>query len=155
MLKFPWIVYFLLPMLLLIWIYKKKSYALKILISSLIIVGICDLVGFQLLKATFERPRPHHTDIGAIVRVPYAPKSYSFPSNHALNTAALAQNLAFYYPAAAPYFYLFALFMAYSRVYVGVHFPLDVIAGGIIGLLLAIFIRWVLFKKIKWLERAK
>ncbi len=148
LLKTPWIAYFLLPSLLLFWFYKKRSSIFRIIISSLIIVAFTDLIGYQGLKGSIKRPRPHHTDIGAIVRVPYAPKSYSFPSNHALNTTAIAQNLAYFYPAAAPYFYFFAFLIAYSRVYVGVHYPLDVIGGGIIGLFLAIFIRWVLLNKL-------
>lgn len=147
-LKYPIIAYILIPISLAIAFYKNKEKTGKVLLSTLVVVGISDFIGYQILKASFKRPRPHHTEIGSIVKVPYAPKSYSFPSNHALNSMAIAQNLAYYFPPLRPFLYFFALLMSYSRVYVGVHYPLDVLAGGIIGLLLAIFIRWMLLNRI-------
>jgi undecaprenyl-diphosphatase len=67
--------------------------------------------------------------------------SFSFPSNHAMNMFGEATLLALLYRRYALYFLTFAAIIAYSRVYTGVHYPLDVTCGAIFGIVcgLAIF----------------
>jgi undecaprenyl-diphosphatase len=51
--------------------------------------------------------------------------------------------LAFRAPRAAPAFFLLATAIAWSRVYVGVHYPLDVLGGAVLGVAIAIALRWL------------
>jgi membrane-associated phospholipid phosphatase len=62
----------------------------------------------------------------------------SFPSNHAVNASALATLAVLYRPRLWLPTTLLALVVGYSRVYVGVHYPLDVLAGGVLGIVVAL-----------------
>jgi undecaprenyl-diphosphatase len=57
--------------------------------------------------------------------------------------------LAFYVPRAAPALFLLAAAIAWSRVYVGVHYPLDVLGGAVLGVLLAIALRWLVAARLR------
>jgi undecaprenyl-diphosphatase len=70
------------------------------------------------------------------------PTTNSFPSGHAATSFACAATLAPFAPRhARPVLYLLAAAIAYSRVYVGVHYPLDVLGGAALGLLIATALR--------------
>src|SRR5262249_14985115 len=87
------------------------------------------------IKTAVDRPRPH---VHALVGVPDSP---SFPSGHAASSFACALMLARFAPRlAVPAFVLAALIPA-SRVYVGVHFPLDALGGAAVGLAVAAALR--------------
>jgi len=71
----------------------------------------------------------------------------SFPSNHAANITGLAIIFSAVYPKRNKWFYSLAGLIAFSRIYIGVHYPLDVLAGVIMGaiyawLLLTIWRKW-------------
>jgi undecaprenyl-diphosphatase len=83
------------------------------------------------------RPRPERAGEPVTMRAP-ANGAYGFPSNHAINMGAAASVLTVAYPAGAVVFALGAALIGYSRVYVGAHYPGDVLAG----LLLGIAIGW-------------
>jgi undecaprenyl-diphosphatase len=86
--------------------------------------ALSELVTNMFLKNYFARARPP----GAILT------DYSFPSGHATFAWALAVVLAAKEPRARYFFYILAILISLSRVYLGVHYPADVVAGCIVGL---------------------
>ncbi len=83
------------------------------------------------LKDLVERARPFvaHPQIDPL----YVVHSSSFPAGHAATAAAGATLLSYIAPRAMPGFILLAAAIAYSRVFVGVHYPGDVLAGALVG----------------------
>jgi undecaprenyl-diphosphatase len=92
------------------------------------------------LKRWFERARPPVADPlpESLVETP---ATYSFPSGHATVSFACATVLALAVPRLAVPLYALAVLISFSRVYVGVHFPLDVLAGAVLGIAIAIALR--------------
>jgi len=95
------------------------------------------------LKALFDRPRPplRYAEPKTLVHLPH---DASFPSGHAATSFAAATMLSFGFPPFAPFLYVLAAAVAFSRVYVGVHYPLDVLGGALLGALVAIALRLLL-----------
>lgn len=108
-------------------------------------VAVADLVANLLasaVKAAVGRARPSavHAYPKPLV---HAPLTGSFPSGHAATAFACATTLTFFLPRWAPAFFVLAAAIAWSRVYNGVHYPLDVLAGALLGVLVAIALRWL------------
>ena len=115
--------------------YRKRGFDI---IAVVFICGCCS----ELLKPVFMRPRPFAVMEQMAVLVA-APTTWSFPSGHAC--AAFAAALAYakgVKKLAAPA-YALAVLISFSRLYVGVHYPTDVIGGLVIGIGCACFARWV------------
>ena len=89
-----------------------------------------------LLKAWTDRDRPPlaNPDPEPLVRLP---ATGSFPSGHATVAFACATVIALAVPRLAPPLFALATLIAWSRVYVGVHYPLDALAGAALGVALA------------------
>ena len=88
----------------------------------------------QLLKNIVKRPRPGitHDDVNYVDD--YLVKDYqSFPSGHTTGAFATATVLSDQYPEYQPYFYTYATLVGLSRIYTGVHYPSDVLAGAFLG----------------------
>ena len=103
--------------------------------SLLIAVALADVAADSLagaLKAAtqVERPPLRYVHPKALVSLP---SGASFPSGHTATSFACATVLSFFVPRAAPAFYLLALAIGFSRIYVGVHWPLDVLGGIVLG----------------------
>jgi undecaprenyl-diphosphatase len=83
-------------------------------------------------KYLFNRARPYisDTEIAPLIKTP---SSSSFPSGHSATAAAGAISLSVIYPAFAPILLVAGLLVALSRIYLGVHYPIDVLAGLLIG----------------------
>jgi len=98
------------------------------------------------LKALIDRPRPplRYTEPKTLVPLPH---DASFPSGHAATSFAAATILSFAYPRLAPFLYLLAAAVAFSRVYVGVHYPLDVLGGAALGMLVAVALRFLVRRR--------
>ena len=84
-------------------------------------------------KYLFDRARPYiwDTEIAPLTKTP---SSSSFPSGHSATAAAGALTLSVLYPPFAPALVLAGVLVVLSRVYLGVHFPFDVLAGAAIGI---------------------
>jgi undecaprenyl-diphosphatase len=93
-----------------------------------------------VLKPLVHRARPDaRFEASQVASRP--PSSWSFPSGHASSSAAGALMLASAWPSARVAFWLLAIGISASRIYLGVHYPSDVLAGFLIGLLVAWFVR--------------
>jgi undecaprenyl-diphosphatase len=98
----------------------------EVIVETLAAVVLAEL-STDLLKFAIPRARP---DVHALVARPH---THSFPSGHAAIAFASATVLGAAVPRARPLLYVLAALVAWSRVYVGVHFPLDVAAGALLG----------------------
>lgn len=114
------------------WVWKGRRGAIKVIAVLALSIGLADFANHRLIKPLIHRPRPEKAGVAVILRTP-SHAGWSFPSNHAMNMGAGAAALSFAYPAWSPAFWLAALLIAYSRVYCGVHFPADVLAGLLLG----------------------
>ena len=140
--QFNWIPFFL---LLLYIIYKKigGKQTLYVLLFVAVLILITDQFT-NLVKYSFQRLRPcNNPDIHSVMRIVKSSKSFSFFSGHAANSMAAAM---FIYQLIKPYFkYTFLLFLwplifAYSRIYLGLHYPLDIFSGYVFGMLSGFFV---------------
>jgi undecaprenyl-diphosphatase len=109
---------------------RGRRAAVDGLASIAVTSGVVNLV----LKPWWRRRRP---DRGAyhvpIARQVDMPRSTSFPSGHAASAFAFASGVARELPVAAVPLQAAAALVAYSRVHTGVHYPIDVIAGAVVG----------------------
>ena len=109
---------------------QRGKLALTILIISL---SFTDAICAQILKPFFERIRPSHLNLEEVNLLISKGGKLSMPSNHAANMFSLALVLSYFYKKYKPLLLFLAILISFSRVYVGVHFPGDVIVGGCIG----------------------
>jgi undecaprenyl-diphosphatase len=121
---------------------KVKAFFFVLLIS----LGLADSISYHLLKKNIQRQRPAVSLSTAIVRAPFH-SNLSFPSNHAANSFAFASTLFLVFGNPAAIGFVIAALIAYSRVYCGVHWPLDVLAGAILGTTVAFLVHKLFSKK--------
>jgi undecaprenyl-diphosphatase len=117
---------------LIIWGGRKGRIAALLLVFA---IALADQITCSVLKPLVGRIRPCNALPADEVRLLVGRSSaYSFPSAHASNSFAMATVVAWRLPRVAPVAFTVAALVAYSRVYVGVHYPLDVIAGALLGM---------------------
>lgn len=99
-----------------------------------ICVGIADAICGHWLKPYFDRIRPCLGDCPSALATACGSK-YGFPSNHATNAMAMAVSSLFFVPnkLVKTILFILALLIGYSRAYLGVHYPGDVLAGFLFG----------------------
>jgi membrane-associated phospholipid phosphatase len=95
---------------------------------------LTDQLSGNLLKELIARPRPCHKLIQIHLLVDCG-VGFSMPSSHAANLFGQAALFSYHVRAARWYLILFASLVALSRIFVGVHYPFDVLAGGMLGFL--------------------
>jgi undecaprenyl-diphosphatase len=146
------------PLIAIVWlamVCSGRSRLRVLALALLVSVGLTDLVCGKVIKKAVGRLRPcalaQEGGIKCRLLLPLK-TSKSFPSNHAANTAAFAAAMIAMcgFKAGWP-FVIIAFLVGYSRIYVGVHFPLDVAAGWLIGSLFALAV--CRFIRYKWPEK--
>jgi undecaprenyl-diphosphatase len=132
----PWVTHLgstvaLILFILLSWILTRQ----KKIFGSLLLLGAIQSAVCYGLKFLVQRPRPFAVD-EAVSRVSGGGVEVidpSFPSAHTLNAFLMATLLASWFPRYRFPFFLIAAFIGWSRIYLGMHYPTDVIAGALIG----------------------
>ena len=118
------------------WVPRLRAPAWRVVLAVCLAQALVDWA----VKPIIARPRPFVADTRARV-VGYHPETYSFPSGHTTTSFAAATVLAFALTRRrAALTWALALAVAFSRVYIGVHYPLDVGVGALIGVLIGILV---------------
>jgi len=117
-------------------LWRERVRGVIFLIFAVITLTITDQFSSHLLKEWVGRIRPCYA-LESVHLLTDCNTSYSFPSSHAVNIFAAAFFLSQPLRKVSPLFYAIAAVVGYSRVYIGIHYPLDVIGGAGIGLLIA------------------
>lgn len=145
--RFIWIPLFLFILFLFFYQTRRKEAILVTLFFILLFV-VTDQVSSSLFKPLFERYRPtHHPDFKDMVDTVngYRGGRYGFISGHATNSFGLALflSLVFRNKLLTCCALLWALINSYTRVYLGVHFVSDIVAGMMVGSLIALLLFWL------------
>ena len=133
----------------LIYLILKDGRRAQITVIILIVsCGLADYSSASILKPFFERLRPSHEMLDGIRILMGKGGKYGFVSSHAANIFAAAVVLSYFYPKSKKMFFTIASMVAFSRVYIGVHYPGDIIFGGLLGygLAWAVLSLWVIIK---------
>jgi undecaprenyl-diphosphatase len=110
---------------------------IRFLVLAVVSVVVADAIGTHIFKYSFLRARPCIA-LEDVRRLVGCTKLPSFPSNHAVNASVLATLATLYMPRLWLPAAALAILVGYSRVYVGVHYPLDVLAGSLLGIAVAV-----------------
>jgi undecaprenyl-diphosphatase len=153
-----------LPLILLTGYYlnKKKPDSFRKFIAAVVIaliaVGISDLISSRIIKPLFERPRPCQVLDGLYFWKSKAQlwvltdgissykSSFSFVSSHASNSMAAAIIMSIFYRKLAVIFITVSILIGISRLYLGVHYPSDIVSGWFIGAVIGFLIYYVYIK---------
>ena len=100
--------------------------------GSFVVVMFISRYAYHFMKIFFERQRPMFSHEWVNV-IGFPLQSYSFPSGHSTIAFAWAVFMSVKHPRGRIYFLTIAVLVAFSRVYMGVHYPSDVVAGAILG----------------------
>ena len=135
------------PLYLIIVIYLFRNFGLKdgVRFIALIILAVCmsDFITSGIMKPYFQRLRPCHDFLSEMTLVGNCGGKYGFASSHAANSFALFFSIYRIFGKKHFWTYIllcWAIIVSYSRIYLGVHFPLDVLFGGLVGILISTFI---------------
>lgn len=128
-------VFYGLAMLLLFW--KGSSKQRWLIAASLLVLLLCDQLAAGLLKPMIGRFRPCHSidDLHLLINCSNA---FAMPSAHAANAFGQAALFATVFRNVRWQLYLLATIIALSRVFVGVHYPGDIMVGAFIGMLIGV-----------------
>jgi undecaprenyl-diphosphatase len=127
-------------------VFKQRTWGVLLSIGLLILMTDQSTSG--LMKPFFERLRPSHepTLEGMVHLVNgYSGGDFGFASSHAANTFGIAMFLSCLLKLEKPWIkwlFLWAAFVSYTRIYLGVHYPGDIIVGALIGVAFG----WLVFK---------
>lgn len=126
-------------------VFRKSGWRglLFVVIGVVILITCSDQLSSHVFKPVFHRLRPCHDPlIQDLVHLPngHCGGQYGFISSHACNTFALASFIALimnkFYKKIGLLMFIWAALVSYSRIYMGVHFPGDVLCGAAVGMIL-------------------
>ena len=130
--------YVITPAILLLFFFFFKKYkraGVTYFLFLALSVGVSDFIGGKV-KNVVLRPRPFTVaELNVTQRSPANP-DVSFYSNHASNMFTLATYTSSFFPGGKIFLFLLACLTGYSRMYVGVHYPSDVLVGALMGTLI-------------------
>ena len=160
--KTTWIPLYLLLIGLLVWRYRKPAMTsvkwlqkvpvcVVMIIAIAAAVGLSDFIASGILKDLVARPRPTRVpELEGVLHLVngYRSGQYGFVSSHAANTMAcgLLFSLIWRNKIATVGLMLWVAMNCYSRMYLGVHYPLDILGGLMVGVLMAVVAYQVLLK---------
>ncbi len=133
-----WIPLYIVLVGLIIYRYRSWKIVMAILLAFALAVGLSDFISSGILKPLVERLRPtHEPSLAPFLHIVngYKGGMYGFCSSHAANTLACALLFMFVYKnkITTSILIVWVAINSYSRIYLGVHYPTDIMAGWIIG----------------------
>ncbi|MDG3580792.1 phosphatase PAP2 family protein [Galbibacter pacificus] len=136
-----WIPLYIFILILVFKTYQKEPLRKSILLTLAVVLTTSLIT--SLVKAIIARTRPSgNSDLTELIRVIIEPNSYSFFSGHAANSFALTTFIVLILRNKYQWIYIlyiWPVFFSFSRIYVGVHYPSDILAGALVGTLIALF----------------
>lgn len=124
-------------------IYKYKIKGFYLIVLTIIAVGLSDIISSHFLKNLFARTRPCNLpELADSTRllISKCSQAYSLPSSHAANHFAIASFLGINFLQKSKWFFIVGIIWAtsicWTQIYVGVHFPFDILMGCIVGILI-------------------
>lgn len=136
---YPWV---LLLVSVVVWgFYKHGKQFWKLALALVLLVSITDLIAYRVFKPNVGRLRPC-IELTDIRKVHTCGGEFGFPSNHSANAMAITFFLYLYFrnKSLSAVLIVFTGLVGYSRIYLGAHYPLDVLAGYFLGTLVAVCI---------------
>lgn len=149
--KWFWVPFYLFLVIIIIREFKKKS--IYVLLAIVFLITICDQTASNLIKNTVKRLRPsHEPTLQNLIHLSKAGRGgeYGFISSHSANAFGLATFLILLLPSKYNWLKivlaLWAILVAYSRIYNGVHYPSDVIVAMLLGIIYGFLVKILLSK---------
>ena len=130
--------------------YKRRG--LAFFIAAAISIGLADAIGHNILKEGIHRIRPCHVLPQDIIGIVSCSNSFSFPSNHAVNSFAAATLLSLCFRNTTFLVFSLAFIICYARVYLKVHYPSDVFGGMIFGSAMGYFGYLIYHRILKYIK---
>ncbi|WP_255069856.1 phosphatase PAP2 family protein [Lacihabitans sp. LS3-19] len=122
--------------------------AIKFILIIIASVALSDFIASGIFKPYFQRLRPCHEILSEMILVGKCGGQFGFASSHAANSFALFMSIFLIFRRQNLWIFLllfWAIIVSYSRIYLGVHYPIDILVGGCIGIVISLSI-YKLFK---------
>ena len=152
---------FMIPVIAFVLYYAYKKGKLRLALIMMGGVGLCvllsDRISVELFKEVFQRYRPtHNTDIGDLVHTVIKPNGeeyrgglFSFVSSHATNAMSMALFSFLHlrrFNKKWSLLFLWVIIVSYTRIYLGVHYPADLVCGAALGAVIGGIVYWISLK---------